>query len=68
MRAIECTTAACTCESAIEVPLRPAIILPRKMFEAVKRVANREGIMIENIIFRKGLKWILEEAQRSKEQ
>jgi len=62
MRAIECTTAACACESAVEVPLSPALILPARIFKRCQRITDKEGDTIENIIFRKGLKWILEES------
>lgn len=50
VRPPECDVAACDCESAREVPLHPVLILPTRMFNKFKKVADRAGVSIDLLI------------------
>lgn len=61
VRPLECTHAACDCESAILVPLYPALILPPRMRRRFEKIADQANVSLErliNAVLEEGLKFI----------
>jgi len=50
MRPAECDTAACDCESAVEVPLKPALIFPLRVYKRLQKAAEAAGVTIEGLV------------------
>jgi len=50
IRPADCDVAACDCESAREVPLYPTLVLPTRMYNEFKKIADREKIPLETLV------------------
>jgi len=50
VRPAECDVAACDCESSVEVPLKPALIFPRSIYNRLQRAADEAGVTVERIV------------------
>lgn len=45
-----CDTAVCTCESAHEVPLHPAVILPVRMRRKLQKIGDLTNASMEQVL------------------
>jgi len=50
VRPAPCDIAVCDCESAREVPLEPVLILPTRMYNKFRKVADRAGVSIDLLV------------------
>ena len=50
IRPPECDVAACDCESAREVQLHPTLILPTRMYNKFRKIADRAGVSIDLLV------------------
>ena len=50
VRPADCDVAACDCESAREVPLYPVLILPTRIYNQFKKVADRAGVTMDALM------------------
>ena len=50
VRPADCDVAACDCQSAMEVPLHPVLILPTHIYNQFKNVADRAGVSIDLLV------------------
>ena len=50
VRPAPCDIAVCDCESAREIPLQPVLILPTRMYNKFRKVADRAGVSIDLLV------------------
>ena len=50
VRTADCDVAACDCQSAVEVPLQPFLIVPIRIYNRFQKVADREKVPIESLV------------------
>lgn len=50
VRPPECDVAACDCQSAIEIPLHPVLILPTRMYNRFQRIADRADVTMDALM------------------